>query len=54
MTTKTFDIEKTSDEKPIFLLSIDETFIDYEFSFSEIVALRDRLTLAINQKGGRS
>ena len=52
MITKIFDVEKTPDKEPVYLISFNETFIDYEFTFDDIVAFRDRLTKVVEMEGG--
>lgn len=40
MKRKVFKIEKCEDKKPLYLISIDELFIDIEFTTEDLVSLK--------------
>lgn len=54
MRTIEFDVEKTPDATPVFLISLDGTFLDNEFCYKDIISLRDRLSQTIEEEEGRS
>lgn len=47
MSAKTFEIEKTQDEKPVYLIEIDGSCIDYEFSLEDFKNLSACLSRTI-------
>lgn len=53
MESTSFNIDRSPDLDPVFMIGIEEMFLDYEFSFKELIELRDILTIAIEEEKDR-
>lgn len=42
-----FTIDRSPDLNPVFMIGIDEMFLDYEFSLQDLIELREEISKAI-------
>ena len=47
MPNPTFTIDRSPDLNPVFMISVDDLFLDYEFSFQDLIELNGAIEKAI-------
>lgn len=50
MSNYNFSIDRSPDLEPVFMIGMDETFMSYEFSFEDLIELRDVISKAIEEE----
>lgn len=43
----TFSIDRSPDLNPVFMIGIEDMFLDYEFSFQDLIELQEVISKAI-------
>lgn len=43
-----FSIDRSPDLDPVFMIGIEDMFMDYEFSFQDLIELREVITRVID------
>lgn len=46
----TFTIDRSPDLDPVFMIGIEDMFLDYEFSFKDLIELREVISKAIEEE----
>lgn len=46
----TFIIDRSTDLEPVFMIGIEDMFMDYEFSFQDLIELRELISEAIENE----
>lgn len=50
---RNFIIDRNSDLEPVFMIGIEDMFMDYEFSYQDLIELREVISKAIEEEKER-